>query len=228
MTWLKSLEPRQLCGLLPARTSTLAIAGPRLLPGRRRTGWFALPLLLAACATPPLRHASPALEQAQVAREQTLARATRWSFAGRIALSADGRGGSGRIDWQQRGADFDIRLTAPVTGQGWQLIGTAGQATLMGLEGGPRDGADAETLLAEATGWRVPLRAMAAWVRGARATGPAELEYDEAGRPALLVQQGWTVEYRDWDLADPPRPMKLYAKQAQASVRLVIDRWGEP
>jgi outer membrane lipoprotein LolB len=185
-------------------------------------------LVLSACAPAPVRMPAAADDAAQARREQVLAAQTDWSFSGRLAVSQGDSGGSARIDWSQRGADFDIRLAAPITRQSWRLTRTGGLARLEGLSGGTREGTDAEALLAEATGWHLPVDRLAAWVRGARASGAATLESDPAGRPALIRQDGWTVEYRDWDAADPPRPLRLFADKETARVRLVIERWSAP
>ncbi len=194
--------------------------------------WIAvalLALLATGCTTmAPRRVGDTALLAAQAAREAALAEQAQWSFAGRLSVSANGDGGNGRIEWQQRGDDFDIRLSAPVTRKSWRLVRTQGQATLEGLEGGTRAGPDAEALLLEATGWRIPLDALAAWARGARARGPAAVEFTPEGLPALIAQQGWKVEYREWDAADPARPRRVFATQGDATVRLVVEAWGEP
>lgn len=183
-------------------------------------------LLLAACAPAPVRRGpDAALLAAQSAREAAIARQPAWSLAGRIAVS-DGRdGGSGRIEWRQRGADFDIRLSAPVSRQSWRLRRSAGVARLEGLEGGPREGADPQALLYEATGWLIPVDALAAWARGARADGPAELTFAADGRPATLDQAGWRVDYRAWD--PQGRPQKVFAERGQARVRLLVERWDQ-
>lgn len=184
-------------------------------------------LFAASCTPVPVRTGNSDFEAAQDAHEQALAASTDWSFRGRIALSVGGRADSGRIEWRQRGEDFDIRLSAPITGQSWRLRQEAGQVRLDGLEGGTRTGADAESLLLEATGWRIPLAALRAWVRGGRAKGPAQLDFDPVGRPATLGQQGWVVEYRGWD-RENLWPRKVHARTEGASVRLVVDAWGVP
>lgn len=194
--------------------------------------WMAaalLALLATACTTTAPRQGSDAtLLAAQSAREAALAEQADWSMAGRISVSAAGDGGNGRIEWQQRGGDFEIRLSAPVTRKSWRLLSQGGQATLEGLEGGTRTGADAEALLLEATGWRIPIGALGEWARGARARGPATVEFTPAGLPALISQQGWQVEYREWDDAEPARPRRVFARQGQATVRLVVESWGTP
>ena len=186
-------------------------------------------LLAAGCAPAPTRPVAAADEGAQQAREGLLARQPDWGFRGRVALSQGGNGGNGGnavIRWRQQGPDFDIELSAPVTAQSFRLHSQAGRISLEGLPGGTREGSDAETLLLEATGWRIPVAAMSAWARGARAPGStAELGVDAQARPALLQQDGWTIEYRAWFEGAPPLPHKVVARQGEASVRLVVDAW---
>jgi outer membrane lipoprotein LolB len=190
---------------------------------------LALVVAVAACAPAPIRPSGAAGDDAaQARREQALAAQPDWTFSGRVAVSQAGDGGSARIDWTQRGQDYEIRLAAPVTRQSWRLSRTGGLARLEGLDGGPREGADAEALLLEATGWRLPVDRLAAWVRGARAPGAAELSSDPLGRPALIRQDGWTVEYRGWDEATPARPLRVFADRDTARVRLVVERWSIP
>ena len=193
-------------------------------------------LLLAACAGRPVRNAPAvpvaAATQAQATRAAVLARHPQWSLEGRVALSNGRNGGSGRIDWRQDGARFEVSLSAPITRQSWRLSGDDHWARLEGLEGGIREGADAEALLRGATGWVIPVSALSAWVRGAAAPGLAEgaMAFDTQGRLSKLRQGGWTIDYSDWQ----PQPAlgirlphHLNANQGDAKVRLVIDAWQE-
>lgn len=186
--------------------------------------------LLSACTPAPVRRsADAALLEAQAAREAALSASPAWRLSGRLAVNAGGEGGNGRLDWTQDADGFEIRLAAPVTGKSWRLRQQAGLATLEGVDGGPLTAPDAEMLLFEATGWRLPVRALAAWARGARAEGPAEIAFGPAGLPSLISQQGWQVEYREWDDQDPARPRRVFARQGdQASVRLVVESWDSP
>lgn len=188
--------------------------------------------LLGACARAPVRPTPVAdaarSEAAQAAREAALAPLRSWRFTGRIAVATEGRGGgSGRIEWIQDGDDFDVRLAAPVTRQGWRLHQAQGRVRLEGLEGGVREGTDAEALLLEATGWRLPVADMAAWVRGVRGSGsPATVEADTQGRPIRIGQSGWQVDYPAWDAATPALPLRVHATQGEAKVRLAIETWS--
>ena len=184
---------------------------------------------LAGCRVPSRPQVGGAeAEAAQLVRESALSVAHDWSFSGRVALSRDGKGGSGRIEWLQSGDDFRIVLSAPVGGPSWKIEQKAGNVRVEGIDGGPREGSDARALLQDATGWDIPLADLGYWIRGARAPGPAAIAYDGNGRPLRIQQGGWNIEYRGWNGGALARPSKLFASQGDASVRLVVDQWGQP
>jgi outer membrane lipoprotein LolB len=191
-------------------------------------------LLLAACAGRPVRNAPAvpvaAATQAQATRAAVLARHPQWSLEGRVALSNGRNGGSGRIDWRQDGARFEVSLSAPITRQSWRLAGDGSLARLEGLDGGVREGVDAQALLRDATGWVVPVTSLADWVRGAAdARLPAaSMQFDAQGRLARMEQGGWTIDYTDWQPdagLGIELPHRLNASQGDARVRLVVDAW---
>jgi len=192
-------------------------------------GLFVLAMVagvLAACAPIDRRPLMAGNEAAQLAREAEIARNTAWTFTGRLAISQGDNGGNAHIEWRQDGADFDIRLSAPITRQSWRLRQAAGKISLEGMDGGLREGSDPEILLQEATGWKIPVSAMSAWVRGVRAQGSSDLSFDEHGLPATINQGDWAVQYRGWFPGNPALPSKVFARQGDASVRLIIERWG--
>ncbi len=201
--------------------------------------------LLSACTSVPVRAplqtvelapAALAAAEARLAARETAVRALpELAFTGRVAMSNGRDGGSGRIEWRQTGADYQVTLSAPVTRQSWQLRGGPAGARIDGLEGGPREGADVSALLWEATGFEIPVTAMAAWAAGARAdattSGPAEVGYDAAGRLARLQQDGWTIDYLEWQPdpvagGTPALPTRINAQRGEARVRLIVDSWA--
>lgn len=195
--------------------------------------------LAAGCAaTAPARADAPAAStqaatDALAQRRVWMASSAQWSFAGRAAIRRGHDGGSGRIEWTQRDAThFEVALSAPVTRQSWRLSGdlATGAARLDGLDGGARDGDDAQALLADTTGWQVPVRQLADWVRGVPSaeTPATALVCDEAGRPVGFEQAGWTVRYLAWrpgPAGQPDLPARIEASSGDARVRLAIDDW---
>jgi outer membrane lipoprotein LolB len=200
---------------------------------------LAVLLALAGCATTaPSKPAAPpasveVIAQRQRANAEWWSQYDAWSFTGRAAISKGDKGGSGRIEWQQRDLRrYEIALSAPVTRQSWRLIGDlhSEAGRIEGLEGGPRDGEFAEDLLLETTGWAVPLQQLGSWVRGsAAAEYPVEsIVYDAEGRPTSFRQAGWTVRYTGWrpgPTGAPDLPAKIEAESGDARVRLAIEDW---
>lgn len=199
---------------------------------------LAIVAVLAGCATTAPARRTPALSaealaSRQQARQEFLAQYEMWSFSGRAAISKGDKGGSGRIEWQQRDRRrYEIALSAPVTRQSWRLIGDlhSEAGRIEGLEGGPRDGEFAEDLLLETTGWSVPLQQLGSWVRGAPAAEyPVQaIVYDAEGRPESFQQAGWTVRYTAWrpgPTGAPELPAKIEAESGDARVRLAIEDW---
>ena len=187
----------------------------------------ALPLLLAACVAPVRMKGDAGLLDAQRTRERALAQADHWVLQGRLGVSDGKDGGSGSFSWTQNGDGYEFVLRAPITGKSFRLSGDAAGALLEGLEPGPLRGPDAEALMRKALGWEVPLRDLRAWVLGLRAdSGPAELDFGANRLPSLLRQDGWAVDYREWDTArTPPLPTKVYAERPPYKVKLSIESW---
>lgn len=193
-------------------------------------------VLLAACASGGGRKAAPpalvdpedvaAAQARQSTREAWLRGRKDWGFEARVAVSQAGKGGSGRLDWRQQGERYTASLSAPVTRQSWRLSVDADGARLEGLEGGPRQGGDADLLLREATGWDIPVRTLSEWARGLSDQGSPE--FGPEGQLQALRQAGWNIRYTEWMPASgeqPAMPRRVEAERGQARVRLVVDRW---
>lgn len=182
---------------------------------------------LAACA--PLRvRQNPQSLAAQAARESSLSMQTHWKLTAHIGVSDGNDGGSGQLEWRQDGDRFSFTVHAPVTGRTWKLSGDSVHAVLEGVDPQPDTDSDAQRLLKQRLGWDVPLNDLASWVRGLRAShGQPTLVFDAQNLPAVLNQDGWKVEYRDWFTdRTPALPRKLFASKGKAHVRMLIQNWS--
>ena len=129
-----------------------------------------------------------------------------------------------------------MELSAPITRQIWRLSGDTHRraGTLEGMEGGARQGEDAEALLQAAIGWAIPVNRLPDWVRGLPVqdtSGPAQVKPAVDGRLQSLQQLGWTIEYRDWYPASdsrPALPRRIEARNGDAQVKLLVDHWDFP
>ncbi len=214
---------------------------------RRCTAWMraasvALVLAGVGCASRPTRTPPPAppvdaaaASAADASRAQWSSQHRDWTVTGRVAVSKAGKGGSGRIEWNQTGDAYAVALSAPITRQSWRLTGDTHHegGRIEGLDGGPREGDFADELLLQATGWDVPVNQLPEWMRGLAAPGMPvdELTRGADGLPARLKQAGWTIDYLRWTPAQgarPPLPSRIEARRDDASVKLVVDDWTFP
>ena len=162
-----------------------------------------------------------------LARQSRAAALDSWHLRGRVAVSDGREGGSGRFDWVQDGEAYVMTIRAPVSNQTWRLSGSDGHARLEGAGPDPVEGPDAEELLAEKTGWRLPVRQLRAWVRALPDSSRGVVRSGPDGMPLQLRESGWTLEYRDYDRAlQPPMPTRIAASRAPYKVRLAISSWN--
>ena len=210
----------------------MSAGGPsRAACGREFSKWFrrlagcAFVLALAGCAAPRVKPDADLLA-GQSAREKALAAQSGWQLQGRLGVS-DGRdSGSGSLQWRQDGDAFRFSVHAPVTGKTWVLSGDAQHAVLEGLREQPVAADDASRLLERELGWHVPVVELTHWVRAARASGEARIEFRADGLPAAIEQDGWKIEYPDYDSAhQPPLPRKIFASRGSYRVRLAVSEW---
>lgn len=192
---------------------------------RRAVALVACALVLAACAAPRVKPDSDLLAR-QAERERALANEPNWTISGRLGVSNAKDAGSGSLEWKQDGDAFRFSVHAPVTGKTWVLAGDAHRVVLEGLREQPVEGTDAAALLERELGWHVPVAELTEWVRAARAKGEAEIEFRSDGLPAVIRQDGWKIEYPDYDEAhQPPLPRKVFASRGEYRVRLSVSEW---
>lgn len=199
----------------------------------------ALALMLSSCATIP---SGPVMSETQKqqahAMQQENAAAwfaahPSWNMAGRIAVSAPNNSGSGRLDWTNLRDGYVAEISAPITRQTWRLTYTgADGAVIEGLSGGERRGSDAEQLLFEVSGWRIPLNELRAWMQGITPADVTVLRDPVTGLPQQFTQGEWQVRYEEWTVADaatgvPVLPKRITATVGETTkVKLVIDSWS--
>ena len=214
---------------MSARASRRGQIGERCEPSRSAVSLvhaaLAACLVLAGCAAPRVKPDADLFAR-QSAREQMLAAQPDWQLAGRLGVSNGKDSGSGSLQWRQNGDAFHFSVHAPVTGKTWVLSGDPHHVVLEGLRDRPVEGDDAAALLERELGWHVPVVELTAWVRGARAKGDAHVEFRDDGLPATIEQDGWKIEYPDYDSThQPPLPRKVFASRGEYRVRLAVSQW---
>lgn len=195
--------------------------------------FFALIILLLAACQPAVKSGSDtSYLQRQIERELLLREQNTWSFRGRVAISDGSQAGTVKMHWQQRDEWFDIEISLPISNQKYRLRSVGNKVRLDGMGSTVLEGDSAEAVLQQATGWRIPIQDMRLWLRGMRGNGSTAIEFGPAGLPAQFRENGWQVDYRAWNTALTPMPIKVFASTdangTSASVRLQIEAWGIP
>ena len=175
-------------------------------------------LLVSGCVTSPSSSEGPS-------EPVDLATLGQWRASGRMAVAADGNGGSGSFDWAQQGERTIIRMQGPVGIGGMQLM-LDGNTVQLDASDGQRLEADAAWRELEARlGAPVPAKSLRYWLLGIPA--PGEFRWLSQEAPATLEQQGWQIVYeRTTTQSGAQLPTRLTATNGSSRVRLVIDRWS--
>jgi outer membrane lipoprotein LolB len=182
-------------------------------------------LSLAACATqksallPPL--------DSWETRQQVLGNVRDWSFSGRIAVSDGVDGFNGNLRWRQNRQHFEARVSGPFGAGSVQIKGNAQRVTVTEKDGTVTELRDAERDLRDRYGWSIPVTSLRYWALGIPdPSRPADTEFGDDGQLRRMQQGGWAVDigqYREGGGQAMPR--RITAVNADARVRLVIDRW---
>lgn len=155
---------------------------------------------------------------------------TQWTAKGRIALVAQGDGGSGSFVWQQRSERTELMLRGPLGAGGLQVVTDGSSLQLTDGAGLPLDGDAARAALEGRLGVTLPLDALRYWMLGIPAPESAGgLVQPATGVTPGFVQGGWVVSYdvlgaqAGWRL-----PSRFSATTGAARVRIVVDDWVLP
>jgi outer membrane lipoprotein LolB len=152
---------------------------------------------------------------------------TRWQFHGRVSLTQGEQGWHAGLDWETRPDQYRLQVSGPL-GQGALLLtGDEYGVTLVDAEGRVYMSTDAEGLLLQVAGWRLPVSGLQYWVRGLPAPNtPVEATRDAQGRLQQLEQSGWNISYQRYqDVAGSAWPVKIRLERDDLTVKLVIDQW---
>lgn len=182
--------------------------------------------LLSACATPPAvpRTTVAASEQAVLLSAPEL---SRFEIDGRLQVRDGEKTAALGIVWQHAEAGDEWLFSGPL-GQGVARIQSAAEGARMTLSDGRRfEAASAAALAERLFEVRAPFDQLPRWVSARLPAGAEIREMDASGRPLLVVDQGWTIEYLEYGdegAADLPRKIDIH--RGETRLRLIIDVWN--
>lgn len=150
-----------------------------------------------------------------------------WEISGAMAARSKGKGWSAAVNWLQHGLNsYQIRLSGPL-GSGTVLISRNGG--IVTLRDGPKTAtsSNAESLLKQQTGVRLPVNNLYYWARGVPAPGSVQgSKYDQGGRLLVLRQAGYTIEYQQYtSVGKTILPSNIRLQGNGVFIKLVIKNW---
>ena len=149
-----------------------------------------------------------------------------WTLVGKAGLRTPEENTSANLDWNQTPYYFRMLISGPFGGGRSVLEGREGRFSLTTSEG-RFEAETPEALMEEQLGWSLPVRAMPDWVRGLPGDHASyQLETDELGFPSFLQQDGWDIDYRDWEQAEGMwLPRRLVMNYGDVRITLVVNQW---
>lgn len=150
-----------------------------------------------------------------------------WKINGRISLTRGEQGWHAGLDWETQADHYRLQVTGPLGQGALQVTGDAAGVTLIDSDAHIHTARDVDALLAQVTGWDLPVSGLHYWVRGLSAPGSAvRVTLDRQGRLQRLAQSGWEITYQRYQhIAGNDWPAKLKLVHNDLDVRLVIDQW---
>jgi len=184
----------------------------------RTAGWLVLAAACGGCAVAPVapRSLPPDPESFQ-----------HWTASGRLALVANGEGGSGSFTWGQHGAETTLSIRGPL-GAGAMQVTTDGQSLIVtDAEGRHLDTEQAGALLRRRLGTDLPLAELRYWMLGVPSPGSASSVSDAAVSPVRVIEQsGWRVGYDTFTATGGVSlPERFTATQGAVRLKVVVDDW---
>ncbi len=197
-----------------------------MAPYGRRLLFAAVLLSLTSCAVLDGRQgAGVGLPDRQ--RDALLAGISSWQAQGRLAIRYSRKSWQMKFKWCQAAADdYRLLLTGPWGRTLARLEQWPSQARLQRPDETDLFAPEAATLLSRAFGWEVPVDQLQDWLL-ARPAVRDGVFWDAQGRPAVLQQDGWRVDYKRYRQRDAVSlPVNLTIRQ-QRGIRIgvVIDSW---
>lgn len=188
--------------------------------GSRRRGLLAglaAALALAACAPLAPREPSRAAPRPLLSA---------FVLDGRLSATDGRQAASGRVEWEHTPRADRLTLLSPLGQVVARLDSDAAGARLLSADGSRREAASADALLPEVLGIEVPAARLPRWVQGAPEADAQIRQRDAAGRPLLVIDQGWRIDYLAYQDERPEAlPARLDISRGDARIRLLIDSW---
>jgi len=184
-----------------------------------RAAWLVIAVALGGCAVAPVAP-PPALPADPDALQQ-------WTASGRLALTANGEGGTGSFTWVQRSAATTLSIRGPLGAGALQVTSDGDSLAVTDGEGRSLDAAQARELLRQRLGADLPFAELRYWMLGVPFPGSPASVADATQAPRRIIEQaGWRIGYDSFRPAGGVAlPERFTASQGGIRLKVVVDDW---
>lgn len=151
-----------------------------------------------------------------------------WEATGVVGFRDSKQASSARFIWQQYTATaFDLRLQGAMGIGALSIHATASGVSAKNAKGKTVTAATPEALVAQETGWRLPVSYLYYWMRGVPVPGIAVTsKKDPSGKLIQLQQAGWTVVYQSYSQTGKGTlPSRVVLTQPALTVTVIVNQW---
>lgn len=191
-------------------------------------------ILLAGCTATSEKNKNivaptPQLEQRWKINEKQLDGVSHWQAEGKLAVAQRKKGGNASFVWQQQGEFYQIKIFGPFGAKSAYIIGGPNHVELKEANGNVSTAKSPEALLYKVVGWQVPISGLRYWLRGIPVPNSRSgKQFNEHGLLATLKQQGWNIEYQDYNRGNfAPLPNKVVLTNEHVKVKMIVNNWKE-
>ena len=152
---------------------------------------------------------------------------TGWTATGRLALAADGEGGSGSFTWEQQADATTISLRGPLGAGAMRVTVDGDRLSVTDDEGRSLDTEQTKALLRERLGADLPWSNLRFWMLGVPAPrGPARVADADTAPLRVIEQADWRIDYDAFQpTLDASLPTRFTATRAGVRLKISVDRW---
>lgn len=189
-------------------------------------------LLLALLLTSGCAHRSLTPPQDVLEHQRQVQAIDDWTLTGKLGIRATDDSGSANVKWTQQITTYQINLSGPLGQKSMIITGTPDKVRLEQTGEPAQEAKTAEALIKKSAGWTLPVAQLAYWVRGVPAPKLriTQLQQNENGLIAQLIQGGWSIHYSNYrdqtfNGVILPLPGKITAEYKNVRLVLVIRHW---
>ena len=150
-----------------------------------------------------------------------------WTATGRLALAANGEGGSGSFTWEQQAGATTLSLRGPLGAGAMRVTLDGDSLSVTDGNGRSLDTEQTRQLLRERLGADLPWSRLRYWMLGVPAPdGPSRVEDADRAPLRVIEQADWRIGYDAFrPTAGTSLPARFTASHAGVRLKVTVDEW---